>query len=105
MGIKNFWQFLKKYPISKTQQLKELDGGIFFVDVSFYCYKMITNSIYQNKFSNTPTELRDLDGDKMAHIIGLLGLFKNCQKANIKPFIIFDGVAGEEKLAEQEMRK
>lgn len=57
---------------------------------------MIANSIYKQK-NSLPTELVDLRGRRIAHLVGVMSLFKKCRKNGIEVFFVFDGKATDFK--------
>lgn len=93
MGIKNLLINIRKdFPqLITTTSLKETPNSTYFIDASIYFYKYFISMRYPNKVNSGIVEFKDKQGNKTAHLIGLIRLSRTLLEHKITPVFVLDG--------------
>lgn len=93
MGINKLLSNLKKdFPkLITPKTFKDLKSSSFIIDSSIYFYKFTIAMRYMKQGNPSIVEFKDKEGNKTAHIIGLVSLARNLLKNKIKPIFVIDG--------------
>ena len=93
MGIKNLLINIRKdFPqLITTTSLKETPNSTYFIDASIYFYKYFISMRYTNRINSGVIEFKDQQGNKTAHLIGLIALSRTLLMNRIRPVFVLDG--------------